>query len=924
MDHRIIPIAAAAALLLSATDAGAVIARRGVLTVDQPDGTTLRLQLVGDEHRHYYMTEDGYALCEAGGFFEYASLDADGAVVTSGRRAVNVTDRSADDRAFLATVSAEAVVEAVRADAVATRAAAGPRRAAGYGLFPGTAFPSKGEQKGLVILVQYTDISFTISDPQDYFSRMLNEQGFSDYTATGSARDWYMESSSNQFIPSFDVYGPVTLSNKREYYGANDSSGDDVRPEQMAIEACKQLDATVDFSQYDRDGDGYIDNVYIFYAGKGEADGGGANTVWPHSWEVSSATSIVYKFDGVRLDRYACSNEWDNSYNRPDGIGTFCHEFAHVMGLPDLYATDYSSAYTPGEWSVMDYGPYNNQGRTPPTMSVFERNALGWCEPEVISGKLDATLDHILTSNSGYVIPTSKATEYFLLENRQQTGTDAYIPGHGMLIWHIDYVSSVWNSNTVNNSASHQYVDIVEAGRGSSSRTATADPFPGTKSVTSFTSSTSPALEDWSGNAINLPITDIAEHAGVITFKVCGGMSLEAPGTPTFTSVAANGFTAEWSPSEGAEEYTVTLSRGTTELEQKTVTDPACPFGGLQPETTYTVKVVATWGDLVSEPSEASVTTLAASFANYTVALNPVTDINRTGATLSWEKVPGATDYLLDLWTVTGGEGETDVNDFADGTTMPDGWATTGTSTYTSLGYYGAASPSLKLAKDGQYVQSPMYDRDVEKISFWVRGATASTSNTYTVKALVPNSSWTSVTSSGLENSEGVTVTYAMPAGTRAVKIIYNKAGSGNMAIDDVVVTVKSDVDTAYVCTARSLGDVGTYAVTGLQDQTTYYYTVQGSNGSERTIKSAVDSFTTGEPAGIDAPGNDAATVAMRLDGRVLTVAAPAGTLVTVCDVAGRVVCSQTAPAYGVTVRIGAPGLYIVRAGDATAKLIVK
>ena len=306
------------------------------------------------------------------------------------------------------------------------------------------------------------------------------------------------------------------------YYGGNDAVYDeDEHPEEMAIEACQQLDATVDFSQYDRDGDGYIDNVFIFYAGRGEADGGGDNTVWPHAWNVTSATNTPYVFDGVRLDSYGCTNEWTRD-NRPDGVGTFIHEFSHVMGLPDLYSTDYSDAFTPGEWSALDYGPYNNDGCTPPLYGAFERYALGWMSPRVLDAATDVTLNPI-GENEACMIPTSDSNEFFLLENRQQTGWDTYIPGHGMLVWHVLYDSGVWNKNEVNNDENKQYVDIEEADGKQTESTRAGDAFPGTSGKTSFTDTTKPSMKTWKGKSLNMPLTEIAENDGVITFKVKGG-----------------------------------------------------------------------------------------------------------------------------------------------------------------------------------------------------------------------------------------------------------------------------------------------------------------------------------------------------------------------------------------------------------------
>lgn len=330
-----------------------------------------------------------------------------------------------------------------------------PRR---YGLFPGSSFPAKGEQKALVILVEFADCEFFTPDANQYFTSLLNAEGCDLDGATGSARDYFVQNSSGIFLPDFDVYGPVTLSQPVKYYGGNDRWGNDEAPHKMIIEACQLLDSEVDFSLYDRDGDGTIDNVFVFYAGRGEATSGGANTVWPHSARITEWEPMTeYLFDGVMLDSYACTNEQVG--NHTCGIGTFCHEFSHVLGLPDLYATSYSTAFTPGDWSLLDSGSYNNGEKTPAGYSIFERYALGWIDPKVITGaEQEITLRNV-AENDGGIIATARENEFFLLENRQQTGWDTYIPGHGMLVWHVDYRESVWVNNTVNNSQRHQYVE---------------------------------------------------------------------------------------------------------------------------------------------------------------------------------------------------------------------------------------------------------------------------------------------------------------------------------------------------------------------------------------------------------------------------------------------------------------------------------
>lgn len=521
-------ILVAMSLVLSASAAWAKPAKRTPMVKKQADGTTVTVRLVGDEHYHYYLSEDNKLLVNDNGAFYYGKTDGSGNIINTKVMAHDSAARSAQEWDVINTIDMDVIGKVLDNKAIEAR----ERRQAAIptiskngimrnvGLFPYTQFPAKGEQKALVVLVQYKDVSFTLKDPYDYFFRMLNETGFSDYNGTGCAAEYFRINSNEQFQPTFDVYGPITLSRNMSYYGGNNKDGDDENAHWMAIEACQQLDATVDFSEYDRDKDGYIDNMYIFYAGLGEASGGNSDTVWPHSWDVTLGESETYTFDGVILDRYACSNEWESG--RPDGVGTFIHEFSHVMGLPDLYSTKYNSAFTPGEWSVMDYGPYNNNGCTPPLYSVYERYALDWISPTELNGPKSETLNDI-SHNEGCIINTGDPNEFFLLENRQKNGWDAYLPGHGMLIWHIDYDKSVWYNNEVNDKSSHQHVDLEEADNKRTERTRAGDAFPGTSNITSFTDDTQPSMRTWAGVGLNLPITNITEESGIIKFDVAGG-----------------------------------------------------------------------------------------------------------------------------------------------------------------------------------------------------------------------------------------------------------------------------------------------------------------------------------------------------------------------------------------------------------------
>lgn len=500
-------------LLLSlavASSAMAVPARRGFVKMTGPDGRLIEVQKCGDEFGHHYVDLRGRTLIDA----------------ADGRLAI-----ASEAELTAATESRAARFEARNA----ARSLSPARRVPGkVGTFPGTSFPATGNQKALVVLVEYKDVKFTIGSDakaKQYFTDMLNKDGFSEYGGTGSVRQYFRENSNGLFDCEFDVYGPVTLANNRRYYGGNDSSGNDKLPEEMVIEACKALDSQINFKDYDRDGDGYVDNVYLIYAGQGEASYGSSETVWPHSWNLSEAGK-AFKLDGVTIDLYGCSNEWEEG--QPDGMGTFTHEFSHILGLPDLYNTESTVFYTPGEWSVLDYGPYNNDGRTPPAYSSFERNALGWMElTELTADAGQVAIDDLIKTNSALCITNpSNSNEFYLLETRNKSGWDKYLPGAGMLIWHVDYKSSTWSANTVNNTKNHQGVDLIEADGvavKNGART-TGDCFPGSSKVTSY------APKWWNGKSVGFNISGITRSGTVTTFTVVdpnGGSGVDPNPGPT-------------------------------------------------------------------------------------------------------------------------------------------------------------------------------------------------------------------------------------------------------------------------------------------------------------------------------------------------------------------------------------------------------
>jgi M6 family metalloprotease-like protein len=473
-------------------------------------------------------------------------------IIESKHIARNPTQRNATEKAFLQSISTTEQVEKI----TQTKQASKMRQAPSAEVM--SKYPKTGSPKSLVILVNFSDKSFVTPTPQTAFTNLLNQDGYSANGGTGSARDYFRSASYGKFAPAFDVVGPYTLPNNMAYYGGNDSNGDDLRPLQMVIDACNLANnAGLDFTQYDTDGDGKVDNVFIYYAGFNEAEDRYEtmpNTVWPHRWGIYPKTLFQYynyegtvasvTFDGKRVEDYACTSELKGySGSNMCGIGTFAHEFGHVLGLPDYYHTN-TTVYkaTLEDWSLMDSGGYLNEGRTPPTYSVYDRFYLGWLSPQQVNTASDLTLLPIYqgktqpanTNQQAYLLSATthdlngalpNPVEFFMLEYRKKVDWDFYLPGEGMLIWHIDFNQTAWDYNTVNNytgtsqtASSHMRV-YLQPLSGSTST-------PGAAFTSgSFTPTT------WAGVNINRPITNITKTDANITFKLMGGTPFD-PNSP--------------------------------------------------------------------------------------------------------------------------------------------------------------------------------------------------------------------------------------------------------------------------------------------------------------------------------------------------------------------------------------------------------
>lgn len=509
------------------------------VTVVQPDGTSLTVRIHGDENFHYTTTVDGFLIRkDKDGFYKYDRLDATKKVRRlSNQRVNNVFNRSAEEQQLIGELtpvrkqmdllmSFDKGIRKAPAQ-ILKKSVLSPQVEAGT---------TVEESQYLVILVNFKDKEM-VFDQAD-FDAWLNEPGYSVDGGTGSVKDYYRDNSMGQFIPNFVVLGPYTLAHEQVYYAANDESeGGDVNPRDMVVEAltmAKEANPNIDFAQFDNDCDGYMDNVNIIYAGYSEASTGNADDMWPHSWTLGDQ---AFEIDGVTCNNYGCSAELVGASGaKMDGIGTFTHEFGHVLGLKDMYDTDeYIDGYgiDPGAYCLYASGSYNNDSRTPPCLMAFERMQMGWCSPAELKDAEDVVLKHVAENEARYINcqpdrAAGTGVEWFLLENRQQTGWDTYIPAHGLLIYHYDYtdemVEKYWSINGPNNNSKHRCMYIIAADGVDDTNSRAGDTYPGRSGNTEFSATSSPAAIAWSGEPVDVAVTNINEMEGLVYFQVNGGV----------------------------------------------------------------------------------------------------------------------------------------------------------------------------------------------------------------------------------------------------------------------------------------------------------------------------------------------------------------------------------------------------------------
>uniref|UniRef100_UPI0040260C1C M6 family metalloprotease domain-containing protein n=1 Tax=Prevotella sp. TaxID=59823 RepID=UPI0040260C1C len=533
-------IIAMLSLALAASTTFAVPAKQAKKTLTLADGTQVVATQMGDEYMNWWQADNGMRYVESQdkeGVYEAANMDVMAAHAQM--RRANIGEKRAK--------RLNSVVKPVNMSF-----SSGQQRVQ----IGDEHITYTGKKKGIIILVQFPNQKFETGHDKAYYKMVANEKGLTHEDGyVGSVTDYFLSQSNGQFELDFDIAGPYTLSHTSSYYGKNDGANIDTKVGYMIQEGC---DAAVEdgfnFNDYDWDGDGYADQVFVLYAGLGEASGGDAKTVWPHEYQIRwtcVGKVLNYSDQGKgKVDTYACANEMERVINNATGtytnelklagIGTICHEFSHCLGFADMYDTSANGGnYGMGFYDVMSSGSYNGGGFTPCNYTAYERIYAGWTEPIVLDEP--ATIKAMQSSEDygrPFILYNDKhPDEFYTLENRQKKGWDAELYGSGLMITHVDYDQTKWGINQVNASASdHQRCTIFHADNdadGTVLESIKNDLYPymsgGVPLNDELTDDSRPVAKLYNKNAdgtkyMGKPITAIKKNVnGTISFDVMGG-----------------------------------------------------------------------------------------------------------------------------------------------------------------------------------------------------------------------------------------------------------------------------------------------------------------------------------------------------------------------------------------------------------------
>ena len=900
--------------IASALSAFSSPATKSLIKMKQPDGSYLNVYLKGDEHHHFYLTEDEYLLeIDADGFFCYANIDADNKTFSL-KRASNIGQRTQEEVEMLSKLDKKAQMETMQAQSIRMRISAEQERPKGATL---TAW---GSPKVLVLLVGYPDYPLTFGKTD--FEELLNQSGYNKDGAIGSARDYFADSSNDQFTPQFDVYGPYTPSKGYEHYGYGSPPD---KATELIVEICQQADNQIDFSQYDLDGDGDIDNVYMIYAGYSQSDGGPSTSIWPHHTNIKNRN---INLDGVRLASYACSSELTGgSGARLTGIGPFCHEFSHVLGLPDVYSTAGGGVFTPRDWDVMDIGNHAENGRVPPSYSAYERYFFGWLNPIELTDPQNVKLENLSENRTAYIINTGNKTatsdEFFLFENRQLNGFDAALPGHGMLVWHINYAESRWTNNQVNVNEEAQSIDLEEADPKYRDFRET-NPFPGESNKTRFSDESTPNMRLWSGVGLNKPITGIREVDGVIYFKFRGGVPDDSYQIKTLeaSGVEAYSFIANWERHPAITDYVIDVYQKNGEsisyvegYDSYFVGDVTeCFVMGLKPEQDYYYVVRGINTDFVESinSNEMKVTSSDKPFDILTPQGFTAQNVSDKSFTINWDGMENATYYSISVTK----KARKELN--FDNSVIAQGWVVSNP-TFNHF-TFGKKTPSMTMNSTLNYIQSYAHVNGILSYGFWYKGVYCDPKNTLSFHSFY-DGSWheVSTTISSITNDANqFELSWDDLENSQCVVLFASTMqGVGNVLIDDVYVVIHGD-STDYI--DYNVGNLTSFTVRNLEPETEYICMLTAYQDDIKSRK-AVPLFvtTTKHPTGTQNLNNEQKKLDYQLIDNTLYIKTKEN--VSIYNALGQLIFNDIPQQEGINLM---QGIYVVHSQGVSIKLHVK
>jgi M6 family metalloprotease-like protein len=792
----------------------AVPAYPGLIQYKQANGKTLAIYLKGDEKVKWATTEDGYTIMmNSKGVYEYAVQDMKGDLQLSGVEVNNIKERTATEKELLSKVSKGLYYSPSQLSMMKSiwdiKSAEAQK-----------AFPTTGSRKLICILMAFKDKPFTKT--QSDFNNLFNQVGYNTGGATGSVKDYYLENSWGQFDLTVDVFGPYTASQNMSYYGGNDAYGNDQNPRALVTEAVNAADAAANYANYDNDGDGTVDGVYVIYAGYGEEAGASADAIWAHAWNITPVTK-----DGKTISKYSCSAELrGNSGTTITTIGVICHEFGHVLGAPDYYDTDYSTGGQfegTGNWDMMASGSWNNNGVTPAHHNAYTKVKIyGWATATVLSSATNVTVKPVKDNKSFYQINSTTSGEYWIMENRQQVGFDAYVPGHGLVIYHVHKdIATASSSNNINATYPQKMYPVCASATSNPGTTSssygsinsTGCPFPGSSNKTSFTDATTPNMKSWAGANTNSPMTSIAENATTkdITFAFMGG---SGGGTaPTATTVAASSITTNSATLNGTVNAnnattTVTFEWGTTTSLGNSInatpnsvtgtsnTNVTASLTGLSANTTYYYRVKA----------------VSANGTTYGSTMNFTTAVNPTSVTLPYSQTFSSSSMPTGWTTQNTGSGITERWSVSN-TNKAGGSAYEMKCTYQNVnpGTTRLITPAINTSGVSQVTLTFRHMLDAYSTGVTLRVQTSNDKTNWT------NTSWSVATSSTNINATSVTVNISTNLNSATTYIAF--VADGNLYnidywyIDNVSISAGSGATTPTVTTG-SVSNITTSTAT--------------------------------------------------------------------------------------------------------------